>query len=140
MNQLCIYTEDTDLAESFGLFFEGKYEIQLIKTTSEAEKHLNSPDCQCRAFIYDAINPSDEDLGFIRRMKHAFPDLSIVVCYVYFEEKHISESLLASQVDAIIYKPFDLAEVDRQLQKLFNNSPVKATGLNQSPVSTHNNL
>jgi len=140
MKQICIYTEDTDLAESFRLFFEGKYHIELIRTTSEAEQYLNDPACECRAFIYDAINPSDEDLEFIKRMKSKFPALNIMVCYVYFEEKHISETLLASQVDAIIYKPFDLGEVDRQLQKLFTKPPINAPTVNQTPISTHNSV
>ncbi len=118
MNHICIYTEDIDLADALKIFFEGKYQITVLHSTEEAEEHLEVPSCQCKVFIYDAINPTNSDLHYLKRLKKAHPNLKIIICYVYFEEKHISESLLAAQVDAIIYKPFDLAEVDRQLQKM----------------------
>jgi len=118
MNQICIYTEDRDLAESFEIFFEGKYQIKVLGSAEDATRHLSMPECQCKVFVYDAINPSNNDINYLKHLKKAHGDLKIVICYVYFEEKQISESLVASQVDAIVYKPFDLAEVDRQLQKL----------------------
>lgn len=137
MNQICIHTEDTDLAEAFEIFFEGKYQIKVLGSAEDATRHLSMPDCQCKVFIYDAMNPSNNDINYLKRLKKAHADLKIVICYVYFEEKQISESLLASQVDAIIYKPFDLAEVDRQLQKL-TAPPVSE--ITVRAVSAHNSV
>ncbi len=118
MNYLCIHTNDQDLADSFQLFFEGKYQISMIPSREFLLEYLRSPECRCQVLIYDAVNPSGDDIRFLKRLKQTFPHLKILICYVYFEERQFSEDLLASTVDDIVYKPFDFGEVDRRLQQL----------------------
>ena len=118
MNYICIHTKDQDLAESFKIFFEGKYHIQFISERNELEDYIRNPECKCQVMIYDAVNPTGEDVKFLNEFKSAFPEIKILICYVYFEERRFSEDLLASTVDDIVYKPFDFGEVDRRLQQL----------------------
>ena len=125
MNYLCLYTIDDDLADAFRLFYEGKYLIRRISEHDELEAHLRSPECKCQALIYDSGNPRAEDFYFLDNIKQKFPKMKVIISYVYFEEKIFSETLLASHVDAILYKPFDFGEVDRRLQQLLRNGSVE---------------
>lgn len=118
MNYICLYTTDTDLAEAFQLYYEGKYRIKRIAEKSDLLKYLGSPECKCQVLIFDSSNPTAQDFHFLDKIKQAFPELKVIISYVYFEEKNFSESLLATHVDAILYKPFDFGEVDRRVQKL----------------------
>jgi len=118
MHYLCLYTIDDDLAESFRIFYEGKYLIRRIEEKPELYKHLRSEDCQCQLLIFDPGNPDMEDFKYLEDIKEIRPSIKIIVSYVYFEEKNFSEKFLASHVDAILYKPFDFGEVDRRIQKL----------------------
>ncbi|MBS1271116.1 MAG: hypothetical protein MAGBODY4_00245 [Candidatus Marinimicrobia bacterium] len=120
MNYLCLYTIDDDLAESFRIFYEGKYVVLRIEEKSELYKHLRSEECQCQLLIFDPGNPTMKDFQYLEEIKHIRPDIKIIVSYVYFEEKNFSEEFLASHVDAILYKPFDFGEVDRRIQKLLH--------------------
>ncbi len=118
MQFICLYTDDVDLADSFKIFFEGKYLIRFIPEREDLHNHLSSEDCQCQALIFDAINPTDADVQYLSKIKQSFPYLKIIISYVYFEEKRLTERLLANHVDDIIYKPYDFGEVDRRLQQL----------------------
>ncbi len=146
MKYICLYTDDVDLADSFKIFFEGKYLIHYIPNREELRSHLESADCNCQALIFDAVNPTEKDVRYLHEIKESEPDLVIIMSYVYFEEKKLTEKLLASNVDDIIYKPYDFGEVDRRLQNLMSpsnpsnsksqNSPDTETGQNdQSRVS-----
>ncbi len=120
MQYICLYTDDVDLADSFKIFFEGKYLIRFIPERKDLQAHLSSSDCQCQALIFDAVNPTDNDVRYLHELKDNFPHLKILISYVYFEEKRLTEKLLATNVDDIIYKPYDFGEVDRRLQQLLS--------------------
>lgn len=125
MEYICLHTNDVDLADSFKIFFEGKYLIRFIPTRTDLSVHLASRDCRCQALIFDAINPTEEDVQCLRQLRAQFPHLKIIISYVYFEEKRLTEQLVATHVDDIIYKPYDFGEVDRRLQQLLAAHPVK---------------
>jgi len=118
MEYICLYTNDIDLSDSFKLFFEGKYLIRPIPDREDLLAHLSSDDCQCQALIFDAINPTEKDVEVLSEIKKNLPSIKVIISYVYFEEKRLTEKLLAKYVDEIIYKPYDFAEVDRRLQAL----------------------
>lgn len=120
MHYLCLYTIDDDLAESFRIFYEGKYLVRRITEKPELYEHLGSEDCQCQLLIFDPGNPTMQDFQYLEDIKRMRPAIRIIVSYVYFEEKNFSEEFLASHVDAILYKPFDFGEVDRRIQKLLH--------------------
>lgn len=124
MNYLCIHTRNQDLAESFQIFFEGKYQIHILPDREHLLEYLQSPECKCQVLIYDAEDPSGDDIRFLNQLKKSFPQLKVLICYVYFEERRFSEDLLASTVDDIVYKPFDFGEVDRRLQQLIVSSDI----------------
>lgn len=122
MEYICLYTNDADLSESFKLFFEGKYLIRSIPDREDLLSHLSSDDCQCQSLIFDAINPTEKDVDVLSEIKKNLPSIKIIISYVYFEEKRLTEKLLAKYVDEIIYKPYDFAEVDRRLQSLLKET------------------
>lgn len=122
MQYICLYTHDKDLAESFKIFFEGKYLIRFIPVREDLAEHLSSDDCQCQGLVYDAVSPTSRDVEIVHTLKKEFPDLKVLMTYVYFEEKQSSEKLLANSVDGILYKPYDFGEVDRRLQSLLVNT------------------
>jgi len=123
MHHFCLYTNDFDLAESFKIYFEGKYVIEHLQSHDALIQHLSDKQCRCQALIYDAVNLDESDIKFLTQVHEEIPELAVIICYVYFEEKKLSEKLLAAQVQAIIYKPFDFGEVDRQVQKLLSPTP-----------------
>jgi len=140
MEYICLHTDDVDLADSFKIFFEGKYLIRFIPIRTDLGVHLASRDCRCQALIFDAVSPTEEDVQYLRQLKAEFPHLKIIISYVYFEEKRLTERLLASHVDDIIYKPYDFGEVDRRLQQLLdarNSSPSVQNGSSNNDGASH---
>lgn len=124
MQYICLYTHDKDLAESFKIFFEGKYLIRFIPDREDLREHFSSDDCQCQALVYDAVSPTSLDVEIVHDIKQNFTDLKVLMTYVYFEEKRSSEKFLANNVDGILYKPYDFGEVDRRLQSLIGDKNV----------------
>ena len=124
MQNICLYTHDQDLAESFKIFFEGKYLIRFIPDREDLREHLGTDDCQCQALVYDAVSPTSRDVEIVHDIKTQFTNLKILMSYVYFEEKRSSEKFLANNVDGILYKPYDFGEVDRRLQSLLGHTDV----------------
>lgn len=124
MQYICLYTHDKDLAESFKIFFEGKYLIRFIPDREDLREHFATDDCQCQALVYDAVSPTSRDVEIVHEIKKHFTDLKVIMTYVYFEEKRSSEKFLANNVDGILYKPYDFGEVDRRLQSLLGDKNV----------------
>ena len=121
MQYICLYTHDNDLAESFKIFFEGKYLIRFIPDREDLREHFGTDDCQCQALVYDAVSPTSRDVEIVHDIKKHFSNLKVLMTYVYFEEKQSSEKFLANNVDGILYKPYDFGEVDRRLQSLLGD-------------------
>lgn len=133
MQNICLYTHDKDLAESFKIFFEGKYLIRFIPDREDLREHFGADNCQCQALVYDAVSPTSRDVEIVHDIKKHFTDLKVLMTYVYFEEKRSSEKFLANSVDGILYKPYDFGEVDRRLQSLLGNTDVTV----QIPENAH---
>ncbi len=140
MQYICLYTHDKDLAESFKIFFEGKYLIRFIPVRENLIDHLGSDDCQCQALVYDAVSPTNQDVQIVREIKQGFHHLKVLVSYVYFEEKQSTEKLLAKNVDGILYKPYDFGEVDRRLQRLLVDTNSNNSHIPQDTEHTDINL
>lgn len=142
MQYICLYTNDEDLAESFKIFFEGKYLIRFFPKREDLDTHLQGKDCRCQALIYDAVSPTSKDVKYLHQLRKTLPTLKIIISYVYFEEKRSTERLLANNVDSIIYKPYDFGEVDRRLQSLLlpsHNGDNYPKDMKNSPQHTDSN-
>ena len=57
-----------------------------------------------------------------REIKTTSPDLKIVLTYVYNSKINDADKRIRNCVSKIFYKPFDLAEVSKSLNKIISNS------------------
>jgi two-component system OmpR family response regulator len=67
--------------------------------------------------LLDVSMPGMDGFEALRRMRAAWPELSVVFMTGYFEGD-VGPALIAAGADAVIPKPFELTQLTRQVRRL----------------------
>ncbi len=115
LKTIVIFSRTLDFCYSLLMFFQDMYQVTI--TTNEELLSTLVRTLDVDLIIVDAA-PSQKMAEYFRLIKLACPDLPIILLYVYRSENQRLEQSIKEYVDAVFYKPMDIAEVTKRVNEL----------------------
>lgn len=116
---ILLYSPDMDFCRSMELYFQEQYTI--VTTTDgdalPALAYVHHPEL----VIADTL-PTERMRRRIDLLKHEHPTIRIMMFYVSRYDEQWVKGSPSQSVDAVFYKPIDLAEVTAQVDKLIHRN------------------
>jgi DNA-binding response OmpR family regulator len=112
---LLIYSPDLSFCFSLSMLFQDRYTV--VTTTNPGMLETFAEQHSADLAIIDAV-PSEsmnERLAALRKRNSPLP---VIMLYVYHARDAVLETVLRRQVDVVIYKPFDIADLARRVAEL----------------------
>ncbi len=112
---IVIFSRALDFCYSLLMLFQDRFQV----TMTTDEELLDNLVCRTHVdlVIVDA-SPSHRMQEYIRLIKRVRPNLPIILLYVYRSENQRLEQIIKEYVDAVFYKPIDIAEVTKRVNEL----------------------
>ena len=119
MKSIVLYSSDVDFCISFMLLFQDRYKVM---TTSDIDMlTLVVDQYHPDLVIADAVANERMATRF-GQIKHANPDLPIILFYVSRLENQALKDNILKDVDAMFSKPIDITEVTRTINDLVSKN------------------
>ena len=119
-----IIENDHDLAESIRLFLEDSYRVYVTRDPLKISDIISRRKIQLVLTDIDVPNSSIQKQ--LSNIKSTYPDVKIIVMYMFLDEEELMEQLLFQCADDYIFKPFDADVLRQKLDRLL---PAKAPGI-----------
>lgn len=116
---ILLYSPDIDLCASLLMYFKESYSITVTSQFHFITGILNSLKFDLLFLDHEpTVNMSDE-IDYIHK---TFPELKVIMTYVFKNGTHTLEEGIKDKVNAIFYKPFDLQEVSKRIDNLLKKA------------------
>jgi CheY-like chemotaxis protein len=117
LSKLLIIDDNKEILASIQRYFvQKKYQVTAVTNGLDALKLLDTQINAFDAIITDLNMPTISGVGVISIVKQKFPHIPVIAITGYYEEH---QSLVnEAQVDAILEKPFEYAELEKIIAKL----------------------
>lgn len=117
-----LYVDDEHYnLELFKLNFKKKYDILLANNASEGLEVLeHNP--EVLIVISDMKMPNMNGLEFITLAKEMYPSIKFYILTGFEITEEISEALNSGLILKYFSKPFNINEIDSEIQKVINNA------------------
>jgi CheY-like chemotaxis protein len=118
-SNLLIIDDNKEILASIERYFVQKnYKVTAVTNGLDAIKLLDTELNEFDAIITDLNMPTISGVGVISIVKQKFPHIPVIAITGYYEEH---QSLInEAQVDEILEKPFDYAELEKIIVKLLS--------------------
>ena len=114
--RILIYSKDPDFCISLALLFQEEYDVSSTTLLSEARDKIDSR--QADLLVADSSNSLQDIYKHLEDIKRHEPSFPVVLLYVYrFENKDLEENL-RRYVNALFYKPIDIAQLSKSVHSL----------------------
>lgn len=114
--RILIYSKDPDFCISLTLLFQEEYDVSSTTLLSEARDKIDSR--QADLLVADSSNSLQDIYRHLEDIKRHEPSFPVVLLYVYrFENKDLEENL-RRYVNALFYKPIDIAQLSKSVHSL----------------------
>jgi DNA-binding NtrC family response regulator len=107
--KILIFSTDHDFCRSLTMLFQSKY--QVISVTSIEELQIKVTQEQVDLLLTDSTKWDKDIFLVVKNIKSAYPQLFIVLLYVYQYSDSEQEKQFRKYVDAILYKPVDASKM-----------------------------
>lgn len=114
---IIIYSPDLNFCFSLSMLFQDRYNVMTTTSLSMLEDMVIQHTTDL--LILDAV-PSAKIIERLDRLKEA--SVPIIMLYVYSPKGTPFEPAIRCRVDAVFYKPFDIADVARRVDELLESS------------------
>lgn len=111
---ILIYSPDLNFCFSLSMLFQDRYNV--ITTTSSAMLDEMVINYAASLLIVDAP-PTEKLIALLHHVKE-LTQLPVIMLYVYSPKEATLDKAARSDVDAVFYKPFDLAAMSRRINEL----------------------
>ncbi|MBI5473886.1 MAG: hypothetical protein HY961_16230 [Ignavibacteriae bacterium] len=114
-NTILIYSPDLNFCFSLSMLFQDRYNV--ITTTNSSMLDSFVAHYSANLLIVDAA-PSEKMLSRVHALKELNRRLPIIMLYVFNPKEAPLDRAVRKEVDAVFYKPFDLAAVSKRINEL----------------------
>lgn len=117
---ILLYSPDLNFCFSLSMLFQDRYNV--ITTTNPGMLDKLVADYSADLVLVDAV-PSEkliERLGALRKLVKRLPT---ILLYVYNARDVELDKAIRAHVDAVFYKPFEIAPVSRRIEELLAEQP-----------------
>ncbi len=114
--KVLIFSRDSDFCRSLALLFQSMYEVYFTTSTDELLKIINEKNINL--VIADSPVSDGSVYPSIRDARVQYPDLFIVLLYVYKFSNIDLEKKYRQHVDALFYKPVDINQLTNVINAL----------------------
>ena len=115
MKNILFYSPDLNLCASLLMYFGDKYSV--TTTTNLDSIEPISETLALDLLVLDG-EPDDRLLELCKKMQSKKPLFRIILTYVYTSKFKEREADLKNYVEAVFYKPIDLYEVARKIERM----------------------
>jgi response regulator RpfG family c-di-GMP phosphodiesterase len=112
---ILIYSPDLNFCFSLSMLFQDRYNV--ITTTNSSMLEELVVHYAASLLIVDA-SPSDKLIRLLHHVKELNVSLPIIMLYVFSPKESNLDTEARREVDAVFYKPFDLAAMSRRINEL----------------------
>ncbi|HPI38342.1 MAG TPA: hypothetical protein PK397_10390 [Ignavibacteriaceae bacterium] len=112
MKSILIFSPDSSLCASLMMYFNDKYNVTATTKFDDIIGIIKST--KFDLIIMDS-EPDKKTAGLIDGVAEKYPDLPIILTYVYTSKYAEIENGLKEHVAAVFYKPIDLADVSERI-------------------------
>jgi DNA-binding response OmpR family regulator len=116
MKNIIIYSSDASMCLSFLMYLQNSYNVTTttdLHVLQEVSSYLDFD------MIIIDTQPSKKIEALCYELRKAKTNVPIVLTYVYENQVKDFDKTIRKYTNSIIYKPFDLNEVTKQLSTLF---------------------
>ncbi|MDI6803960.1 MAG: hypothetical protein QME58_08965 [Bacteroidota bacterium] len=114
--KILIFSRDSDFCKSLALLFQSMYEVYFTTSIDELLKIIN--DKNINLVIADSPVSDGTVYPSIRDARVQYPDLFIVLLYVYKFSNIDLEKKYRQHVDALFYKPVNINQLTNVINAL----------------------
>jgi DNA-binding response OmpR family regulator len=113
---LLVLGVDPDLAEGIRIYLEDSYDVYIVTDPADLNTHLAS--YHVALLLTDIDTTGINQLQQIQSIRSAYPDLKIIVMYMFLDEEERREKSVLSAADDSISKPFSASVLKYKLDQL----------------------
>ena len=114
MKKIFVLNNDPEMCCSLALIFRDRYDVISITNTEDVRSILGH--VRIDLILADVDTPKGNIIQNLRWVKENFPNIRIVMFYIYFQDREMEEGVIEI-ADACIQKPFDHEEVLEVLEE-----------------------
>jgi len=114
--RILIVSVDRALRSSLSLYFEREYEVNAVSTCEEASEALERQPIDLLLLDVGLFDEGVEAL--VKSVRAAPRKVAVVLMYVYRESLRGWETRIRCNVDAIYYKPVDVAQLAERIREI----------------------
>ena len=113
---LLVLGVDPDLAEGIRIYLEDSYQVYIVAHPADLNTHLTS--YHVDLLLTDLDTSGINELEQVQSIRSAYPDLKIIVMYMFLDEEERREKSILSAADDFISKPFTASVLKYKLDRL----------------------
>jgi DNA-binding response OmpR family regulator len=111
-----VFIDDPDLAESIRLYLEDSYQVYLLSDPVDLKIYLAR--YNINILLTDLDTTGVGQLQQLPGIKSEYPQLKIIVMYMFLDEEERKEKPVLNVADDIILKPFSAGVLKYKLDRL----------------------
>lgn len=117
--RMLIVDRDSEVGRSIQEFFQDDYEVFFLDDGTEIISTIDKR--KIELLLTDIDIPNIYIYNLLPQLNALFPELRIIIMYVYCDYTQEMENTIRRMVDAIYLKPFDLLELKKRIDILLEN-------------------
>jgi len=115
-----VFTDDADLAEGIRLYLEDSYQVYVLSDPVDLKLYLAR--YRIDLLLADCDTTSVAEGQQISELKTEYPQLKIVIMYMFLDEEERCEKSVLSTADDFILKPFSASVLKYKLDHLLQST------------------
>ncbi len=121
---LLVLAVDPDLAEGIRIYLEDVYQVYILAEPADLNTHLRR--YHVDLLLTDIDTTGINQLQQLQLIKSVFPDLKIIVMYMFLDEEERREKSVLNTADDFISKPFSASVLKYKLDQLLVSTTKKS--------------
>jgi len=117
--RILVADSDKDICRSLYEFFKDDYEVFLVYDGKDVLQLISENNIEL--LLTDLNIPNVYIYNLLNKIKEKFPELPIIIMYVYCDSTQEMEDTIRKIASAFFRKPFDLNELKKRIELLVTN-------------------
>jgi DNA-binding response OmpR family regulator len=117
---ILLYSPDLNFCFSLSMLFQDRYNV--ITTTNPGMLDKLVADYSANLVLVDAV-PSEKLIDRLEGLRKLANRLPTILLYVYNARDVELDKAIRAHVDAVFYKPFEIAPLSRRIEELLSETP-----------------
>ncbi len=115
-HRILVVDNDPDVGLSIQEYLRDEFDVYFVQDGKQIIPTIQKN--QIDLILTDIHIPNVYIYNLLSQIRNSFPDIPIILMYVYFDYTQEMEATLRRMADALFLKPFDLDELRKRIQLL----------------------